>query len=337
MKTQNSIPARRHGWRGIFPLTVHAVIALALLCSGCKSPSASRTISAIPSHGSDHLWVSVHVGVAESARNRKLDVHWNGPNGQNDGERQIALINTAIRDRNYGLILSPSNPFALNTAVAHALAAGMPVVAVGEQLTLGPRKNLSFVLNDEQVTGRLAAQRIELLTGGKGEVLVLGMDPLSLAGTERAARFSELLTRGQSGLSVVDAGNNTIHFGQAELAVESTLQAHRHLTAIFALNPAAAQGAIVALETTGKRGKIPIVGFGYSHDLAYLLRHRAIDAIIAPNMRRMGQIAVDNLVAQKQNQKVVPVTYVQPMLVTPENIDGQQAQELLDLDWRATQ
>jgi ribose transport system substrate-binding protein len=174
----------------------YTVGILGLFCYvGCHRFSSNRVISVIPRPASEYMWVTEHVGVNEAAARHKASIYWNGPTEEGDVEQQVVLAERAISDGNLGLILSPSNPFALNTVVQRSLVAGMSVVILSNQLSLKPEKRLSFVLNDEEEAGRLAAHRIESALHGRGKVLIIGIDSLSSGNPDRSSAFEAALSR----------------------------------------------------------------------------------------------------------------------------------------------
>lgn len=280
------------------------------------------------------MWVTEHVGVNEAAARHKVSVYWNGPTEAGDVEQQVVLADRAINDGSLGLVLSPSNPFALNTVVQRALAGGMSVVIVGNPLSLKPEGRLSFVLNDEEQTGALAAQRVQTALKGEGEVLILGIDPISSGSPDRSSAFETALYREAPGIKIVDKLKGLFSFGQAELVAEKTIRAHPHLSAILSLNTTATRGAVAAVQTTHSSDRIIIVGCDYNLDVLFLLRQGAVDSLVAQNMRAMGNMAVDSIMQENKGIPVSPYTYVQPVLITRENIDDEAIQHLLYMDWR---
>jgi ribose transport system substrate-binding protein len=309
------------------------VCALALFGSGCRS-APRQMISVVPRQASESMWVTEHVGVSEAAAREKVGIYWNGPTEEGDVEQQIVLAERAIRRDNMGLILSPSNPFALNTVIQRSLDRGMSVVIVGTPVSLKPERRLSFVLNDVQETGILAADRMRDVLKGKGEILILGYDPLFSVGTDRSSAFETALARDAPDIRIVEKLKGPFSFGQAELATEKAIGAHPHLSAIFSLNTTSTRGAVAAVRTTRTSDHILIIGCDHTLDLLYFLRQGAVDSLVAQNMRAMGAIAVSSIVAQSRGEQVAPYTYVKPILVTRQNIDEERIQQMLKMDWR---
>jgi ribose transport system substrate-binding protein len=308
---------------------------LILLGFGCHAPPSRRVISVIPRQASESMWVTEHAGVNEAAKRDGIGIYWNGPTEEGDVEQQIVLAERAIHSGNMGLILSPSNPFALNTVIQSSLDAGMSVVIVGTPVSLKPEKRLSFVLNDVQETGRLAANRVRDVLKGKGEILILGYDPLSSGSTDRSGAFEAILDRDSPGIHVVEKLKGPFSYGQAELAAEKTIRAHPHLSAIFSLNTTATRGAVAAVRTTHTADHTLIIGCDHNLDLLYLLRHGAVDSLVAQNMRAMGVMAVESIMAESRGERVAPYSFVKPMLLTRQNIDDEGIQKMLMMDWRS--
>lgn len=306
------------------------MMVLALLyCTGCHGFSSNRVITAIPREPPESMWVNEHVGVNDAAARNKVTIYWNGPTGEEPVEQQIDLAERAIKNGDLGLILSPANPFALNTIVNRSLAAGMSVVIVGNPISLKPERRLSFVLNDEEQTGALAADRIKIALKGHGEVVVAGIDPFLSGSPDRSSAFEADLNRDAPRIKVVDRLKGGFSFGQAELAIEKSILAHPHLSAILSLNIPATRGAIAAVETTHTSKQIAIIACDQDIDLLFLLRRGVLDSLIAQNTRAMGDMAVDRIIAEDKGLPVSPYSYVKPVLITRENIDDEAIQHIL--------
>lgn len=313
----------------------YAVVILGLLCfAGCHRRPSNRVITAIPRQASEYTWVAQHVGVNEAAARHHVSIYWNGPTEERDVEQQVFLADRAIKNGDLGLILSPNNPFALNTTVQRALAAGMSVVIVGDPLSLKPERHLSFVLNDEERAGALAARRLKSSLHGHGDVLVVGIDPLSPGSSDRSNAFEAALGREAPGIHVAERLKGSLNFGEAELATEKALLANPHLSAILALNLPATRGAIAAVKTTHSSDHIIIIGCDYNFDLLFLLRQKVLDALIIQDMHRMGSLAVDEIMAETKGAEVPLYTVVDPVLITRENIDDEAIQRMTYMDWR---
>jgi ribose transport system substrate-binding protein len=288
----------------------------------------------IPRETADEIWVAEHGGAAEAAFRQHLRVYWNGPTREDDVEPQITLTEKAIRANSYGLLLSPDNPFALDTLIDRALSRGIPVVIVGAAIPVAARQGLSFVLNDENKGAALIAGRLHRVLGGKGKVLILGVNPLSPGSVSRAEAVQRALERDDPQIQIVDELSGSSSFGQAELVTEQAIRTHPELDAIIALGINESRGAVAAVASSGAAGRVRIVACDQTMDLLFLLRESMIDSLIVQDSRSMGSIAVGNLVAQHHERNVPESVLVEPRLVTLANVDDPVIQAILSENWR---
>ena len=309
------------------------LLAAAMACTACRARPNS-TIAVIPRDTAEEIWVSEHGGASDAAYRQNLDIDWNGPTRDDDVEQQISLSEAAVRSGDYGLILSPNNSFALDTVIQRALAEKIPVVIVGSPIPIAPQRGLSFVLNDSEEMGALAAKRAAEILHGKGQVMVLGIDSLSPGSVERSDAFERALQQEAPGISVVEKVSGSMSFGQAELASEQAIAAHPDLSAIFAVGINETRGAAAAVRSMQSAERIKIIGCDQTLDLLFLLRRGVIDSLVVEDTRTMGNLAVNQIVAERHGQTVPSQRLVQPVLVTRANVNEDRVQQILSLRWR---
>lgn len=304
-----------------------------MLLAGCHT-SPRRVISAIPSNTTDALFVSEHAGLAREAAKNQLAIYWNGPNREPGISRQLALTERAIANNDYGIVLSPVAPFALDSVVERALTKKIPMVILGPPLQLAPHENLSFVSGDIDRTGKLAADRVHAIVGDEGEVAVVGIDPMEPGSTDCARAFEAALTKQAPRVRIVSRLVGTLSAGQTEMAVTQALEEHPRIGAIYALNLNDTRGAVGAIRSVGRDGRVRVVGNNQALDLLMQVRHGGVDALVVQDMRGMGEQAVRNVVAARSGRSVAARTLFEPRLLTRGNIDSDAMQQFINLDWR---
>src|ERR1700733_9509958 len=161
------------------------------LCAGCDR--RLPTVAVIPRTTALILWEAAHAGAESAARQEGLKVYWNAPTREDDVQRQIDIMQHAISSGARGLVLAPDQGLALMVPVRNIVARGIPTVIISSRLPVQPGGKLSYILNDEETTGRLAAQRIGQILSGKGTVAVLGVDPDVSGILERTHAFEASL------------------------------------------------------------------------------------------------------------------------------------------------
>jgi ribose transport system substrate-binding protein len=252
-------------------------------------------------------------------------------------DRQIALVQQAIRQRDGGLILSPDHPVALTTAVRMAAEQGMPVVIVDATLNLPPSLDVDYLLNDEQQTGELAANRIGSILHGHGTVAVLGETPALMSTVARDEAFRRSMAARYPGITVLDPMPGRFRTNLAEHDTEDLLASHPDLNAIFTLTVGATRGVYRGLKLEGRIHQVHLVACDQDLDLLYYLRLGEIDSLVAENTFVMGYQATRLITEHRAGRTQAQVLRFAPRLVTRENVDTPEIQQILNMDWRPAQ
>src|SRR5580704_16942472 len=153
-----------------------SLVAMSVLLS-CKGdgkasagPSAARlTIAVIPKGTTHEFWKSVHAGAAKAARDLDVDVVWKGRLKEDDLKGQVDIVEGMIAQGVSGIVLAPLNEKALVNPVKAAAAAKIPVVIFDRDLA--GKDYVSFVATDNAGAGKLAAEHMAMLLGGRGKVV----------------------------------------------------------------------------------------------------------------------------------------------------------------------
>jgi ribose transport system substrate-binding protein len=265
-----------------------------------------------------------------------MKVYWNGPRGGDDTQQQIELMERAIQQREAGIVITPTAAFALDTVIQRALTDKIPVVILGPPIPFPSDLNLSFVITDLERAASMAANRICMSSSSTkpGEVAIIGIDPVTPGGTALILSFEKFLSMCDPAVRVVSKVGGASTFGQSQTTATHILLDHPDLTAIYSLSSVGTRGAVVALEALHRTDSVRLVSTDPNLDLVLLLRRGAVDALVFPNMRAMGEKSVENIVAMRKHVLVEPVTLFPPVLITRENVDSKEIQTLLKMDWR---
>jgi ribose transport system substrate-binding protein len=300
------------------------ILCLILIFTTLSSCHANRAeIAVIPAESNE----AEHEGAAAAARGLGLRIRWSESSRENDVESQIALVDRAVSERYRGLILAPDEPRALMVPIQRALAAGMRVVVVGAPLPLPPQRNLSYIVNDDEEIGRIAAMRIGEVLHGRGEVAVVDIDPYSLDALAILSSFVSATEQRFPKISVVDRRAATSSDLDSELVVNQVLLSHPHIGALFALDSRGTVGAYYALKIRSLTSRVKIVGVQQTEELANAIRSHQMDSIIAEDGYQMGYRAVEAVAhGEAKNPGVLKLA---PMLITADNVDSTAAKSFL--------
>ncbi len=284
-----------------------------LLAASCAQ--RPRTIAFIPPETADDVWEPAHVGAENAARGSGFRIYWNGPTRPDDLQRQILVLDRAIRRGDQGIVIAPGQ-------------------VLGSQLPMPAAGTLSYVVNDEDEEGRIAAARLCERLHGRGSIAVLGVDSGTPGIVLRLHAFQMAIHRQCHDIAIVAVRMGSEDNGQAEQAAQEVLVGQPHLNAIFALTRFATLGAFRALRDGHKSQQVLLVGCDQQFGQLYYLSQGAIDSIIAQNTYEMADLAIKMIIAQRNGQGTAHLALVKPVLITQDNLYDPQFAHLLTY-WRS--
>lgn len=302
--------------------------------SGCRV-GREPVIAVIPRTTALMLWEAEHAGAEKAAREAGFSIYWNAPTNEDDVQKQIALIRRSVDDGAQGLVLAPDQALALMIPVRDVVARGIPTVIVSSPLANPPGGKLSYILNDEEETGRIAAERIGSILDGAGSVAVLGIDPDVTGILLRTRAFERNLKAKYPGIKIVDERTGGFNIAQAQEVTETVLRRNPQLDAVLALNSSATRGAFIALANKRLFGRVKLVAC--EQELIPPLVTGEIDSIIVENTYEMGYRAIQLIAAERRGEPVPSEIKLSPKLVTRENLNTAEVQQMLTMNWRNSQ
>lgn len=321
-------------------LAVVFITLAALLGPGCglhgshNGAGKKLTIAVIPKGTTHEFWKSIHAGAIKAARElsaqgTEVEVIWKGPLREDDREQQIQVVEGFISQGVSGLVLAPLDNRALVRPVDEAQRAGLPTVIIDSGLESS--NIVSFVATDNLKGGRLAADRLGELMGGKGKALLLRYQEGSASTEEREAGFLEEMKAKYPGIDVLSSDQ---YAGPTRDTAKRTSENLLNrfgdeLQGIFTPNESSTAGMLLALQDINKAGKIMFVGFDSSEPFISALNAKQLHGFVVQNPFYMGYLGVRTMVEKLQGKSVDKVIDTGVEMITPENLNTPQTQALL--------
>jgi len=313
-----------------------------LLAAGCgESKSADArsgvktlTIAVIPKGTSHEYWKSVHAGAVRaaqelSAQGKPVNVIWKGPLREDDREQQVQVVEGFVSQGVNGIVLAPLDDRALVRPVEEARSAGVPTVIIDSKLELD--SIVSYIATDNVKGGRLAADRLGEVLGGKGRVLMLRYEEGSASTTQREQGFMTEMKEKFPGVAVISSDQYAGPTREtAKRASENLLSRYgADLQGAFTPNESATVGMLLALQDIGKVAKVHLVGFDAGQALVDALRARQIDGLVVQDPMKMGYLGVKTMAASLRHEPVERRVDTGAMIITADNMNTPKAAELL--------
>jgi ABC-type sugar transport system substrate-binding protein len=121
--------------------------------------------------------------------------------------------------------------------------------------------------------------------------------------------------------------------GYFTTAIQQALVLKPGLRGIIALDSHAGYAAAAVVHELHAEQRIHILAFDQNTEVLASLRQGSVDAVVAQDMRQIGKLAIANIVKDRKGEPVPNTTYIKPMLVTRENIDTEDVQRILQMNW----
>lgn len=294
-------------------------------------PQAVLKIAVIPKGTIHEYWKSIHAGAIKAElESRNIQTIWKGPIKEDDREQQINVVESFVTGGADGIVLSPLDDVALVKPVKDAGHSGIPVVIMDSGLKAQAGEDfVSYVATDNYAGGKLAAEQMIRMLGGKGKVLVLRYQHGSASTTQREDGFLEGLKAAPE-ITVVSSdryGGPTSDSAQTE--AENLLNRFADLGGIFCACEPMTFGTLRALQTAGRAGKVKLLGFDPSAKLIDAMRRGEVHGIVLQDPLNIGYLAVKTLAAHLRGEKVPARIDTGCAIATPENMNESRIQELL--------
>jgi len=323
----------RKSWATQLGASLHLLYfawAALFLLAGCrKNPQIA--IAVVPRTCGDMLWEPEHGGAQKAAFETGARLYWNAPTREDDVDGQIALVERISSENFQGLVLAPDQSRALITPVRRAMQHGLSVVIVGSPLPVPPSDRLSYVLNDEEAGGRLAAQRLGTILHGRGSVAILGIDSDIAGIVLRARSLEQFLATHYPNIHILKMIGSFNLPHEQQVAAE-TFKANPDLDVVVTLTSTSTVGVVSALASMRPSHRISIIAFDPDSNLGFDSPN--LDSVVIEDTRKMGADAVQLIAAKLHGATVPAVTLLEPVLVLRENVNSTQVQQLLSRDWR---
>ncbi len=168
---------------------------------------------------------------------------------------------------------------------------------------------------------------------GKAKLVVIKVVPGSASTTARENGFMNTVEKNYPDKMVVVDSRYGMSDRAKSLAVsEDLLTANPGIKGIFAANEPGAVGALEAVRARGLSGKVKIVGFDSSPSLEKGVKSGIIDSLVVQDPFNIGYQAVKTIADHLAGKTVAKRIPTRATLITKDNIDNQDIQELLHPD-----
>ncbi|MBV8365713.1 MAG: substrate-binding domain-containing protein [Candidatus Eremiobacteraeota bacterium] len=251
---------------------------LILLVSGCAKSNAPTST---PASGSKSIGVSLldlqaqfyqamEQGMKDEAATYGYSIVFTDAN--HDQAKQTSQVEDFISKHVDVIILSPADSKAVGPAIVEANSANIPVFTADIASTAARGTVISHIASDNIQGGKVAADLLGAALGGRGDIAIID-EPEVTSVQDRVKGFKDELAAKYPAIRIVADQTAGGERAQAASVTDNLLQRFPNLNGIFGINDDSALGALAAVRSAGKVGKIKIVGYDANPEA-----RKAIDA-----------------------------------------------------------
>ncbi len=230
--------------------------------------------------------------------------------------KQVTDVESMIAQKVDAIFLAPREEKPLAAAVKKAKEAGIPVILldrnVDQSLAKAGEDYVTFIGSDFIEEGKRAAEWLIKATGGKAKIIELEGTAGSSPANDRKKGFHDRIAS-ESGMQILaSTAQGDFARDKGRQAMETLLQAHPDVTAVYAHNDEMAIGAIAAIEAAGKQpGKdIIVVSIDGSKDALQAILDGKLGATVECNPR-FGPKAYETLEKYAAGEQI-PAKIINP-------------------------
>ncbi|MFV0429663.1 MAG: substrate-binding domain-containing protein [Arachnia sp.] len=296
--------------------------------TGSSEAATGGRVAIIAKANSAEYWIKTKEGAEAAGKDLGVEVTFNGPDTESEGDKQLNQLESAINDAPIGIGFAPQDGAqdGAPRLMDQAQAAGIPVVVFDTPLTTS-EVPLATIASDNEGMGAQAAEQLVELTGGTGKVAIVAHGEVGTAAARRDGFVTYLQTNAPD-MEVVDVQNGESDPAKSRDKAQGILQAHPDLVGFFGTDDDST--VAIADEVAAKSADVAVIGVDASPDVVTLLSEGKIAGVVVQNPFLMGYQTVELLVQAAAGETPQETNIVsESMWVTQDNLDSDEVQQVI--------
>ncbi|MEN8734511.1 MAG: substrate-binding domain-containing protein [Lentimonas sp.] len=323
------------------PILFTALVASALCFSGCGKSGdgdvASERlprIAIVPKAGDVEFWKMVQGGVMKAASEESgYEVIWQPPAIGYDRSEQIKTVQNLIVKKVAAIAIAPIDSVDLGKSVKTAKAKGVKTIVWDSGLDDESAYD-AFVATDNYQGGVVCAQAMAAALDGKGNIALLRFQEGSLSTELREKGFIDEIAKFPGIKVISDSQRGGDEVKSQEVGARILQKDGGKLNGIFCSAQPTTEGMLKAMEKSDLGGKIKIVGFDFNPYIGECIRNGQLAATASQDPFNMGYLSVKTSIALVEGEAVDPMVDTGVTIVTQENLDSPEMQQVLFPDYQ---
>lgn len=236
-----------------------------------------------------------------------------------DSNVQLSQVENLIAQRVDVIILHPVDTDAIKSIYDKADAAKVPIINFNEP-SVNQNDSTSYIGSDSKQLGTLEMEYLAKKMNFKGNVAII----LGKMGAEtqrlRTEAYHEVIAK-YPDIKIVAEQTADWNRARSRALMETLLESGKQIDAVVCNSDEMAIGALNAIESAGKLGKIAVGGIDATPDALDYLKNGELAVTVFQDEPGLAKSAIETAVKIAKGEKVEKTILLQNELVTPENAD----------------
>jgi len=263
-----------------------------------KGKSSRPKIALIMKARTNPFFHTMEIGARKAAENLHVDLQVTSVNLETDFAKQAGLVENAISQGVDAILIAPADSKAIVSSLLDAQSKKIRVVNLDNRIDRESAQKAGlnvecFVGPDNAEGAYKVTKHLLKLMGGTGKIALISGIPGVDNGEQRKKGFFRALEEVKDKVQLVASESADWMTDPAQRKMEGILSRNPDLNAVFAANDSMALGAVQAIETAGKTGKIFVAGYDGIKAAQDAIRAGKMHGTIEQHPDLMGAKAVE--------------------------------------------
>lgn len=298
------------------------LIAALMLLPAAAAQEAPYRIGALVKNVSNPFFLTMQEGYEFAAARYGIDLVIGSTPTEDAAAEQLAILETWLNEGTFdAFIVTPFRATSLNSALAEASAAGIPIINIDELIPADAAEGIDIaarIASNNVRAGSLVAQMYAERLPAGSEVAVIEGAPGTTSSIDRVTGFTE--TASAAGLRVVASQPANWDRAQAFDVATNILQGNPGVRAIFAANDGMGLGALEAVQAAGLAGEVLVASVDAIPEAVDAVREGRLAGTVAQYPDEMAVLAVEAMLKVLQGRPITPEIESPVVLLTEENV-----------------
>lgn len=237
-----------------------------------------------------------------------------------DSNVQLSQVEELISQKVDVIVLNPVDINEIKSITDKANAAKVPIINLNEPFVNQSDLECYYIGSDSKQLGTLEMEYLAKKINYKGNVAIITGKMGQESQRLRTEAYHEVLAK-YPDIKIVAEQTADYNRARSMALMENLLESGEEIDAVACNSDEMAIGALMAIESAGKLGKIAVGGIDATPDALDYLKSGKLAVTVFQDEPGLAQCAIETAIKLARGEKTEKTILLQNELVTPENVE----------------